>query len=345
MKTQTAIPSADLALFCSQIGMLLRSAIPMDDGLRAIGETLSGQGRQLLTQLETEYSSTYSLSEALEKSGAFPDYLVKMVGIGERSGKLEEVMDALTRHYERDSRMKDQLRHSVRQPIVSVCAMTIVVVVLVWKVLPLFREVLSSLGSVSGAVSSMVNIGTWVGVAVLALLALLLAGTAVGALFLRLGKGGWITRLFSKIKPVRRTMEKLSAARFASVMAMLLSSGYQLEEALEFAAGILPDAGSALKVRRIKKRMEEGEAFPKAVQEEGIFPGLYSRMVEIGFRTGALDTVLEKLAGVYEEEANDAVQSLLGTIEPLLVGFLAVSVGAILFSVMLPLLGVMSSIG
>ena len=94
MKTQTAIPSADLALFCSQIGMLLRSAIPMDDGLRAIGETLSGQGRQLLTQLETEYSSTYSLSEALEKSGAFPDYLEKMDGIGERYGKLEEVMDA-----------------------------------------------------------------------------------------------------------------------------------------------------------------------------------------------------------------------------------------------------------
>ena len=299
-------------------------------------------GKRILSQVEEEYQKNYSLEAALENAKVFPDYLVRMVGIGERSGKLEEVLEALSAYYDRDSRMKDQIRRAVLYPMVSVCAMAVVVAVLVWKVLPIFEEVLESLGGSAGMLS---GLGPGLGIGVLVFLGLLILGAAASAILVKAGKGGWLRRTFSRIGPVRRTLEKVSASRFASVLSMLLSSGYQIEEALEFLPAILPDRDSAEKVRRISQRMGEGETLPEAIQEEGIFPGLYSRMVAIGFRTGAMDTVMEKLAGIYEEEADNAIQSLIGTLEPLLVGVLSAAVGIILFSVMLPLLGIMSSIG
>lgn len=342
MKQTASLPVGDLSLFCSQAALLLKSGIPLDDGLQAIGETMPEGGKRILSQVEEEYQKNYSLEAALENAKVFPDYLVRMVGIGERSGKLEEVLEALSAYYDRDSRMKDQIRRAVLYPMVSVCAMAVVVAVLVWKVLPIFEEVLESLGGSAGMLS---GLGPGLGIGVLVFLGLLILGAAASAILVKAGKGGWLRRTFSRIGPVRRTLEKVSASRFASVLSMLLSSGYQIEEALEFLPAILPDRDSAEKVRRISQRMGEGETLPEAIQEEGIFPGLYSRMVAIGFRTGAMDTVMEKLAGIYEEEADNAIQSLIGTLEPLLVGVLSAAVGIILFSVMLPLLGIMSSIG
>ena len=342
MKQTASLPAGDLSLFCSQAALLLKSGIPLDDGLQAIGETMPEGGKRILSQVEEEYQKNYSLEAALENAKVFPDYLVRMVGIGERSGKLEEVLEALSAYYDRDSRMKDQIRRAVLYPMVSVCAMAVVVAVLVWKVLPIFEEVLESLGGSAGMLS---GLGPGLGIGVLVFLGLLILAAAASAILVKAGKGGWLRRMFSRIGPVRRTLEKVSASRFASVLSMLLSSGYQIEEALEFLPAILPDRDSAEKVRRISQRMGEGETLPEAIQEEGIFPGLYSRMVAIGFRTGAMDTVMEKLAGIYEEEADNAIQSLIGTLEPLLVGVLSAAVGIILFSVMLPLLGIMSSIG
>lgn len=345
MNQTTKLPSGDLALFCSQIAMLLHSGIPLDDGLSAIGDTLPESGKKIMEKLEEDYRETFSLEQALAKAGVFPDYLVRMTGIGERAGKLEDVFQSLGVYYDRDARMKQQIRRSVFYPMISVCAMAIVVAVLVWKVLPIFREVLQSLGSVSGTAAFLMDLGPVLGVAVLVILGLLIIGTAVCFLLFRKGKGEKIRVFFTKIGPVRRTLEKISASRFASVLAMLLASGYQVEEALEFLPSILPDKGSAEKVQRISEQVSSGTPLPDAVQEEGIFPGLYSRMVGIGYRTGALDSVMEKLAGIYEEEADQSLQSLIGLLEPILVGILSVAVGAILFSVMLPLLGVMSSIG
>lgn len=342
MKQKETLAAGDLSLFCSQAALLVKSGIPLDDGLSAIGETMPEEGKKLLAQVESDYHEQYSLELALDNAGVFPDYLVKMVGIGERSGKLEEVLEALSVYYDRDSRMKTQIRQAVFYPMVSVCAMAIVVAVLVWKVLPIFEEVLESLG---GSVGVLSGLGPGLGIGVLIFLGLLILCAAVSVILIKTGHGGWLWKIFARIRPVQHVMKKISASRFASVLSMLLSSGYQIEEALEFLPAILPDKESAEKVSRISKRMAEGESLPDAIQAEQIFPGLYSRMVAIGFRTGAMDTVMAKLAEIYEDDADHAVQSLIGVLEPLLVGILSAAVGVILFSVMLPLLGIMSSIG
>ena len=134
-KPMGQIPPEDLSLFCQQTALILRSAIPLEDGLFAIAEGLPKEGAQLVSELGETVSSTGSFSGALEKAGVFPSYLTSMAVIGESSGKLEEVLTALGEYYDRESRLKRQIRSAILYPMLSVLLMTAVIGVLVFRVL------------------------------------------------------------------------------------------------------------------------------------------------------------------------------------------------------------------
>lgn len=346
-KRITQIPSEDISLFCMQTALVLRSAIPLQDGLAAIGEGLPENGRKILEKLENQYLETGSFSMALAQTGAFPKYMVHMVDIGEKSGKLEDVMASLGEYYRRDAQLKKQIRSAVVYPMISVILMTVVIAVLVIKVLPIFREVFESLGAGnSGTAGIVLQAGNGFGIGALVFLGVLLLAAAGGLLLSHGEKGkAFFAKCFAKAAPTRQLSRKIAAARFASVMSMLLSSGYHAEEALELIQTIVTDPVIASKVGKLRERIEVGESLSDAIQAEEIFPGLHARMVGIGSRTGALDEVMKRLADIYEEESDDAVQAAVATIEPVMVGILSVVIGAILLSVMLPLLGIMSAIG
>ena len=344
-KPMGQIPPEDLSLFCQQTALILRSAIPLEDGLFAIAEGLPKEGAQLVSELGETVSSTGSFSGALEKAGVFPSYLTSMAVIGESSGKLEEVLTALGEYYDRESRLKRQIRSAILYPMLSVLLMTAVIGVLVFRVLPIFRRVLESLG-VGTSGGSLMNLGYGFGVGVLVFL-LAVIFLSLLALFLSKWKKGrrFLLKICRHVKPARELTDKIAASRFASVLSMLLSSGYHAEDAMVEIPKILPEGAAAEKVEKVRKRMEEGQSLADAIEGEGLFPGLYGRMVGVGSRTGALDKVLQRLATLYEEETDEAIQAAVGSIEPVMVGLLSVVIGGILLSVMLPLLGALSAIG
>lgn len=341
------LSSEDISLFCMQVTLILKSAIPLQDGLTAIAESLPEDGRRVIGGLEGQYLDTGSFSIALDEAGVFPEYMVHMVEIGEKAGKLEDVMASLGGYYDRDAQLKKQIRSAVLYPMISVLLMTAVIAVLVIKVLPIFRTVFESLGTgTSGAGGAILKLGSGFGIGALVFLCLVIFLAAAALLLSRLEKGRqFFSGIFAGFGPSRKLSQKISVSRFASVLSMLLSSGYHTEEALELIPSILPDPVVSGKVRRVQDRMQDGESLADAILAEGVFPGLHARMVGIGFRTGALDEVMEKLAVIYEGETDDAIQTAVGIIEPVMVGILSVVIGAILLSVMLPLLGIMSAIG
>ena len=350
MKQKTAkrlgrLSSEDISLFCMQVALVLKSAIPLQDGLSAIAESLPEGGGWIVKGLEERYLDTGSFSLALDEAGFFPDYMVHMVEIGEKAGKLEDVMESLGAYYDRDAQLKKQIRSAVLYPMVSVLLMAAVIAVLVIKVLPIFQTVFESLGTgMTGGTILKLGFGFGVGALVFLCLVILLAAATL--LLSRSEKGRqFLGRVFARFGPSRNLSRKVCASRFASVLSMLLSSGYHTEEALELIPSILPDPVVAGKVKKVQDRMQGGESLADAILEEGIFPGLHARMVGIGFRTGALDEVMVKLAAIYEGETDDAIQIAVGSIEPVMVGILSIVIGAILLSVMLPLLGIMSAIG
>lgn len=346
--TVRPLSSNDVSLFCSQVVLILRAAIPLQEGIAAIRENVEdANGRELILRIQKSLEQNGSLYLALKNAGVFPKYMVNMVNIGEKAGKLDNVMEALSLYYDRDDRLRRRIRSAILYPLILILMMAAVISVLVIKVLPVFNEVFLDMGSDMSAVSSSVmRIGMDIGkyaliviivLAVLLLLVLIFSKTESGS--------RKIADVLGRFGPTRRLSDKVASARFASVMSMMLSSGYDTSEALELIPNILTNRKMIDKVKKCSEAVNTGASFPKAMESVNMFPGIYASMISIGAKTGNLDTVMHNLAELYSEDVDDSVDKVVSVIEPSMVAVLSIVIGAILLSVMLPLMGIMSSIG
>jgi len=145
-------------------------------------------------------------------------------------------------------------------------------------------------------------------------------------------------------RPLRRMNERLATGRFASNLGMTLKSGYPLSEALELIEGVMADPEASAKIGQCRRKMLDGATFPNAIADTHMFDELHDKMIQIGFMTGQTDSVMEKLAGIYQERNEQDIARLVSLIEPTLVILLSVIIGAILLSVMLPMVSIISSI-
>lgn len=344
-KTAT-LPAQDVSIFCAQVAMILKAAIPLAEGVEAIGETLeSARAQELIAAISHDLGEGKPFYTALANTGAFPRYMIGMVEIGAKSGRMDEVLEALAEHYEREAQLRKSVKNAVLYPIILVVMMGVVISVLVAKVMPVFEQVFRDLGSEMNATSAaMMNIGMQVGQYAVIIVGVLALAAAVCGIVAHFRKG-FLEGFLSRFGPMRRLAEKIASARFASVMAMMLASGYDADEALEMIPAVLPGGPAAQKVRLCREKVGQGVPFGLAMRESGLFPGIYGRMVGMGVRAGSLDSVMQKLAGIYEEEAEDSIDRAVSLIEPALVAVLSVVIGAILLSVILPLMSIMTSIG
>lgn len=345
---QTTFSAGDVSMFCAQMALILQSAIPLQDGIAAIRENLEeGKAKKIIEMMEQQVEGSTPFYQALRDSGAFPGYMVNMIEIGEKAGKLDDVMEALADYYDREDKLKKSVRSAVLYPFILVLMMSVVIAVLVAKVLPVFQQVFDQLGSQMSDFSTFVmNVG--MGIGRYAFIAVLVVAVLLIALFIvsktRKGSAA-LSRFSGSFLPTRKLSAKIASARFASVMSMMLSSGYSTDEALELIPKIITDVTMNKKINACRELVNNGTSFGEAIHQTHLFPGIYGRMVGVGMKTGSLDTVMKKLAGLYEEEVDHSIDTAVSVIEPVLVGILSVIIGAILLSVMLPLMGIMSSIG
>ena len=348
-KNSAAMTSEELSVFCDQIALMLESGMTLRDGVDMLAEDeeKSGAKARPYTRLRPTVEETGSLYVAMkEQEEDWPHYMVEMVGIGEETGRLEEIMRNLSAYYLREDRIRDAASSAVTYPLVLGVMMVVIIGVLLWRVMPVFRRVLGSLGvDPNGSSVRLMNIGAAAGWVVLALVgALILCAVTVGIL-LRTKKREKTLRFLKKLlPPVRRIGEKLSASRIAGMLGMMLGSGFPIDSALDMAANALDDEGSVEKAKEIRKKMDAGEPFADAMEESGLFSDFYNRVLKIGAASGNEPQVLTKISEVYEEQVEDDLSRLISLIEPVMVALLSIVIGAILLSMMLPMAGVMSSL-
>ena len=147
-----------------------------------------------------------------------------------------------------------------------------------------------------------------------------------------------------KLPSVRSVYENTAACRFASGMALTLSSGLDTEQSIKLAGALNEDPLFQQKITACCKKIEEGSDLYEAIHDSGIFSGIYTRMASLGARTGTMDKILDEIAARYQDEVDNRMNNILAILEPTLVIILSLIVGIILLSVMLPLMGIMSSI-
>lgn len=341
------ISAEETSLFCSQVAMLLKSGILLHDGIGTLCNTYQNtRYGHVFEQLESDVKETGALCDALERAGCFPSYMVHMVRIGEKAGVLEDVMNSLSAYYEREARTRAGIRSAVMYPLILTVVMTIVIAVLSVNVMPLFSQVFDNLGAdMSQSAAAVMRFGTVTGRVVLYVVAALLVLLAVVGVLLKTAlRQEILTLLYRLLPPVRRINESLSAARFSSVMSKLLESGYPLEEAVALVPDILPDPTLRQKLAVCRADMASGMPFAQAVEKTHMYGDIHIKMLRVGTQAGQTDTVMEKLADIYDEQAEAGLRRLVSVAEPLMVAVLCLVIGAILLSVMLPLASIMSSI-
>ena len=343
------LTSEELSVFCDQIALILESGMTMKDGVDMLAEDEASQNSRVrpYSLLRATVEETGSLYIAMkERESEWPHYMIEMVGIGEETGRLEDIMRNLSAYYLREGKIKDAASSAVTYPVVLSVMMVVIIAVLLWRVMPVFRQVLGSLGvDPNGSSMRLMNLGTIAGWIVLAVIGLLiLCAVTVLILMKTKHRDKVLQGLRNLLPPARKISRKLSASRIAGMLGMMLSGGFPVENALDMAANALEDEESIGAVKEIKQRMGEGEYFADAVSSTHLFSDFYNRILKIGSASGHEPQVLTKIAEVYEEQVEDDLGRLISLIEPVLVALLSIVIGAILLSMMLPMAGVMSSL-
>ena len=345
-KGKRGIASAELSSFCSQVALILSAGLPLYDGMETLAETTrDSEYADLYQSASKGVNETGSLYQALKQDGRWPTYLVEMAGIGEQTGQLESVMNGLADYYGREDRSRSSVVSAVTYPLVLGVMLVLIVLIMLWKVLPVFRRVLNSMGvEMTRSGAALMKFGSTVGWVVLALVGLAVLAVLVCAILMKTSARERVLGLLRSVfPPIRRLSMKLSASRVASVLSMMLSSGFPTGEAFRLMPTILSDGEAAGRVEGIRKDLDAGESFADAMSRSKLFDGLHDRMIRMGVAAGCEDQVMAKIAGIYEEQVETGISQLVAIIEPTLIALLSIVIGAILLSVMLPMAGILSS--
>ena len=338
--------SAELSSFCSQVALILSAGLPLYDGMETLAETTRGsEYADLYERASKGVTETGSLYQALKQDDRWPTYLVEMTGIGEQTGQLEKVMNGLADYYAREDRIRSSVVGAITYPLVLGVMLVLIIAIMLWKVLPVFQRVLNSMGAdLSRSGSALMKVGSTIGWVVLALVGLVVLLVVIGAILMQTSARDKVLNLTRKLfPPVRRLSMTLASSRVAGVLSMMLSSGFPTEEAFRLLPTVLSDSEAAGKVQGIRRELDSGASFADAMSHSKLFPGLHDRMIRMGVAAGREDQVMAKLADLHEEQVEDGIARLVAVIEPTLIALLAIVIGAVLLSVMLPMAGILSS--
>ena len=320
-KKQQPFFNPELSGFCSQMAMILHSGISPLEGITIMLEdSTSDREKDILQQILDTLQETADFSLSLKETSLFPSYLVHMVQIGEETGTLDEVMSALSEHYEREDSIAKSIRNAVTYPMIMIGMMLVVILVLLVKVMPIFNQVFVQLGTeMTGFSGALMHIGNAISrysVVLIILLAAIAAALFFGS---RTEKGKAVLARFAKHFRFFSSMAQQQAGcRFADVMNLALRSGLTPERGLELAAMLNQDPDFQVKLETCQKQVNEGEDLSHALFSSGILTGTYARLASIGQKTGSMDQVMKQVSDMYQEEikTDTSVKEVLEHIVP-----------------------------
>ena len=338
-----------VSAFCESMGLMARAGIQTDEALALLAQGEYGKDGilgQALPKMRESVEEGKGLAEAMEESGLFDSYCLRMVAAGKKSGRMEEVLLHLSRYYARQKTIAEKVKSALVYPSTMLIMIIVVLIVMLAMVLPAFTRVYNSLtGSLAPSSYSYVSWAyglCWVALVVMVILAAVLIG----------GRLAWngsgrekVRNLLFKIPAAAGILKSMGKFRFTSAFETFLASGEMQDMAVLDSIPMTDCPPVEETLKKCAIHMEEGHGFAQSAFEESLFEPVYGRMLLAGERSGDMESVLDRLADHLEEDYVDRVDRLVSVIDPVLSGVMLVTVGVSLLSVMLPLIGMMSAIG
>ena len=340
-KTLTAMQLCD---FCAQTAAMLHSGCSLEDSCGALSQDGADETARAAGEIASRLSEGRTFAESARLTGVFPEYALGVLGTAEQSGRLDESLERLSDYYRRQEELLQKMRSSLTYPAALLGMMCMVLAVLVFWVLPMFRGVYNSLtGSLHASAYSYVSAAGVIGTVGLVVSALLAASLLVLTFIMRREAGREALRgPLEKLPLTRQALYKLALSRLTDTLSTVLASGMDPREAMETALSQCDHQELPEMLSGSPERLSLGESF--AVVLAPVLPARDARMLRVGETSGSLTDALEQLSGRLGKEAEDSIAGLIDSVEPALMGFLTVSVGLTLLSVMLPLLGILGAV-
>jgi type IV pilus assembly protein PilC len=337
-----AITAKDIAVFFRQLATMMSAGVPLVQAFEIIGRGHDNISmRNLILKIKSEVESGTSLSETLAKHPThFDELVVNLVNAGEQAGVLEALLDKIAVYKEKTEYLKSKIKKAMFYPAAVIVVAIIVTAILLIFVVPQFEQLFTSFGADLPAFTRLVvNLSEfmqdwwW-----------LVFGGAVGVVvgILQAKKRSrkfsrFFDRVLLKLPIVGTIMHKASIARYARTLSTMFAAGVPLVEALESVAGATGNVVYSDAVLMIRDSVATGQQLQFAMSQTGLFPNMVEQMVAIGEESGALDTMLSKVADFYEQEVDDAVDALSSLLEPLIMSILGILIGGLVVAMYLPI--------
>lgn len=337
-----AIKEKDIALFTRQLATMMRAGVPLLQAFDiAARSAANARFSRLLLEVKGDVEAGNSLSSAFRKHPmSFDDLYCNLVAAGEASGTLEAVLDRLANYKEKVIALKGKIKSAMFYPATVIVVAVVVVAIIMWFVIPAFKQVFEGFGaSLPWLTEFVVAISDWfvqfwfvvVGIPII-------AGFVLWYLWKRVPQFKvTIDRLSLRLPLFGEIIEKAAVARWTRTLATMFAAGVPLVDALAAVQGAAGNSVFAEATKKIQASVSTGTALTVAMDDTKVFPVMAMQMTRIGEETGALDSMLSKVADFYEREVDDAVAALSSLIEPIMIVFLGVVIGTIVIAMYLPI--------
>ena len=348
MKNNYQLTKIEISFFSENMHTMLSAGIQPVDAVKIICDDLNDTKlKGMLTKLAEDIEETYSVHGGVFKADCFPKYFLDMIEIGEVTGKLDTVFKSLASYYEKEDRLSKKIKNAVMYPIIIVCFMAAIVFFLVFSVMPIFEQVFAQMGTgiSSGSMSSM-GLGLTLGRVSVILISVILVGILMIYIMSRTKKGSTkLKELAETFILTRSIVYQVQVSKLAYALATFLSSGIDTDKAMMLSLQMIDHKNLSKKIQKCIDDMEKGKSLAEAISDEKIFGSIYGRMFISSMKTGSQDTVMSRLADIYENQTSENIDSFIASIVPLSVFTMTIIVGLVLASVMMPLVGIISAMG
>ncbi|MBD3868439.1 MAG: type II secretion system F family protein [Acidobacteria bacterium] len=343
------ISQKEIAIFTRQFSVMIDAGLPLVQCLEILGAQQDNRTFQkILFQVRQDVEQGSSLADGLRKHPkAFDALYANMVAAGEAGGILDTILQRLSLYIEKIVKLRAAVRSAMIYPVAVILIAVGVVWVILWKVIPTFATLFEGLGAtlplptrITIAASKFIGSFWW--------LVFLSIGLIIFFLnrYHKTYKGKRVLDgLLLKIPVLGNVLKKIAVARFCRTLGTLVSSGVPILDALDITAKTAGNSIVEDAIVSTRNSVEEGKTISEPLKNSAVFPGMVVQMVAVGEQTGALETMLNKIADFYEDEVDEATANLLALLEPIMILFLGIVIGGIVISMYMPMFTLISKIG
>ena len=331
----------DLVVFFRQLATMIDAGIPVVMSLDIlIDQAENLTMKEVLRDVRDSVNTGSSLSDAMVRhSEVFSALFVNMVRAGESSGTLDEILDRVATYIEKTSALQKKVKSALVYPAVVSGMAVIITLVLILKVIPVFKDIFSGFGAkLPGPTEFLINLSDFMRANFLLIVIMLAALTVVFKWYISTPRGRLIADIATLRAPVFGVLlKKVAISKFSRTLSTLVKSGVPILASLEIVAKTSGNLAIERAIDDVKDSVRDGESIAAPLERSNIFPSMVTRMIAVGEKSGQLEKMLTKISDFYDTQVDAAVDGLTSLIEPLIIAFLGIVIGSVVLCMFLPI--------